>query len=388
MTFLWLCRQPPYPPLRGGDVEYSRELIHSLARHTPTQGLAFAEDGVEPPADAPLPWVTVPYKKKSKIASLASPLPDVAFRFQQQRYLDRAIEMARDADAIFVDFIGMAWLVKPLHDALKAGRGHAPIIMVTHNHEYAMRREHARASPFPMRLALTLDAEKAGRLERSANRIADGISAITPEDAAVLTRDCKTPVEVILPGYDGPRRPTRRIDAATPRVACILGGRRSTHKVAVLEHSLAALARHGADRAVTVEIGGDGDLDHIARQYPDIVFKGFVEDLVSYSNGIRLGLIPDDIGGGFKIRVLSHVFLRMPILGLHSAMAGTGLRSGEHFVGVDTLDELAERLPTLMDDVETLDAMQNAAYAYCEARYDWADRGATLAAFAQKLMDR
>jgi len=37
MTFLWLCRQPPYPPLRGGDVEYSRELIHSLARHTPTR---------------------------------------------------------------------------------------------------------------------------------------------------------------------------------------------------------------------------------------------------------------------------------------------------------------------------------------------------------------
>jgi hypothetical protein len=52
---LWMTRCPAYPPLREGDMDYSRALIQSLATLTPVRGVAFRAE------DAPRPSVLVGY---------------------------------------------------------------------------------------------------------------------------------------------------------------------------------------------------------------------------------------------------------------------------------------------------------------------------------------
>jgi len=96
-------------------------------------------------------------------------------------------------------------------------------------------------------------------------------------------------------------------------------------------------------------------------------------------------LIPDDLGGGFKMRVLTLSALRVPILGLRAAMVGTTFIPGVHYHEVETLEEMADALPALVDDLPKLNAMQEAAYAHCRTCFNWSARGQLLASFAQGL---
>ncbi len=387
MTYLWLTRWAPYPPILGGDIDYSRELLHSLADCAPVHGLVFASPNLAPPARPNVSWSFVDFKTPPRLLSLLSPLPNVAFRHDSRAYLEAAMAAAKGADAILVDFIGMFWVVEPLIQRL--GPGHPPVLVVDHNHEHNVRLQMVEAERAPvMKAALALDTWKAGRLEHKANRLADGLVANTEADRLSFAKILDTPGVVVMPGYRGGRSPPRVVCAEIPRRICVLGGHQAHHKRMVLERMLAALQRHNIQASCQVDIVGPGDNESLSRRYPDFNFLGYVDDVAAYLQTVRIGLVPDEIGGGFKHRALTHAFHRTPMLAVHKALAGMGFEAGKHFVGVEAVDDIARAIPGLLDDFDTLNAVQTAAYAHCDTAYDWADRGRTLHAFIQQLRAR
>ncbi len=387
MSYLWLTRWAPYPPMLGGDIDYSRELLHSLADCEPVHGLAFASPQVTPPQRANVSWSFVDFQIPPRLASLLSPLPNVAFRHDSRAYLDAAVAAAQGVDAILVDFIGMFWCVEPL--IARLGPGHPPILVIDHNHEHNVRLQMVQAERSPvMKAALFLDTWKAGRLERKANRLADGLVANTEADRQSFARIVDTPGVVVMPAYRGGRSPPRVVDADTPRRICVLGGHQAHHKRMVLERVLDALQRHNVQTCCQIDIVGPGDTEELIKRYPGFNFRGYVEDVAAYLQTVRIGLIPDEIGGGFKHRALTHAFHRTPMLAVYRALAGMGFEAGKHYVGVETVDDIARAIPGLLDDFDRLNAVQTAAYAHCDTAFDWADRGRDLHAFIQTLRAR
>jgi glycosyltransferase involved in cell wall biosynthesis len=386
MAYLWLTRYPPYAPLKGGALDYTRDLVHSLARQAPVDALAYRAPGVLPPPHGDARWTMLPIAAKPRVASVISPLPNVASRNVDAGYLTRATEMAAAAEAVFVDFIAMAWIVEPLTKALAALPGRPPVIMITHNYEAAVRRQMAAGTRSPlMRAALRFDGWKAERLERAANAAADGLTAITSTDREAFARECDTPSITLPPAYDGPIAPDRRITADTPRTMTILGNRSSHHKLMVLERTLAALSAIGLQKTANVDIAGDGDFSGFAERYPGFHYRGYVEDLSAYLADVRLGLVSDDIGGGFKIRAMTYAFLGVPMLALRDAMLGMDFEDGRHFIGVDTLDDLARTAATLIDDTDRLESLRREAYAFAADRFDTSAAGRRLVDFASGL---
>lgn len=388
-NYLWITRFPPYPPLRGGAIDYSRSLIESLAGMGRVTVLAFAPDrDVAMPPSATRTVETMPHRMPPPHRSLLSPLPNVAARNVDAAYLARAVALARGAAAVFVDFIAMAWIVEPLTRAL-AGPEAPPIVMVTHNHEHAVRTQMVRnTARLPMKAMLALDAWKAGRLERRANAAADGVTAITATDRAAFMAAGITRAITLPPAYEGPVRQARTIDTGVPRRATILGNRDSHHKLMVLHRTLHALAAAGTQQELTVDIAGSGDLDRALAAHPGFHARGFVPDLAAYLDTVRLGLMTDDIGGGFKIRAMSYAMLRVPILAVRAAMRGMEFEEGVHYIAVDTLDELAERAKALIDDLDTLNAVQTAAFDFAASRFHPSEPGRRLRAFADTLAGR
>ena len=388
MSYLWLTRWAPYLPLKGGDIDYSRELMKSLAACAPVHGLVFAAPGVTPAPDPGLTWQEVRFNEPPRMASLASRLPNVAFRHESAAYLDAAVEAAKGAEAVFVDFIGLFWLVKPLIRRLDAAMGQRrpPVLVVDHNFEHAIRRQMVVNEHFlPMRALLALDAWKAGQLEREANAIADGLVANTDADAEAFAQIVKTPSVTVTPAYAGRRLPPRVIGAETPARICILGAHEAHHKKMVLDMTLAALTKRGVEKTCIIDVVGAGDSTAFKAKYPGVNFQGFVDDISDYLATVRFGLVPDEIGGGFKHRALMHAFQRTPMLALYKALAGMGFTSGEHYMGVETLDDMAAAIPALLTNFELLNRIQTNAYLHCEHAYDWADRGQTLHGFVQTL---
>lgn len=377
-------------------MDYSRELLLSLSAQAPVHALVYEAKGVFPRTHDAVTWEVLPYRRPSPLRSVFTNLPDVAYRFRSQAYLERAIELASNPgamvdgllDGIVVDFISMAWLVPPLRKALHARGLATPVVMVTHNHEGALRQETARGLAFPKNILMNFDARKAAALEARANAAADGITTIISEDASAFARMCATPSNVLHPGYGGPMMKRDRHAAQIPRTATIIGNRMAVHKIAVLEHALGALSDKGTDTEVQIDIAGGGNFTRLSRQYPNCRFHGFVDDISAHLAGARLGLVPDDLGGGFKMRVLTLAMHRVPILGLNSAMRGTTFTPGKHYIGVDSLAEMAEILPRIIDDCEQLDAIQQAAFDHCRANFSWPDRGERLASFFDELAGR
>ena len=386
MAFLWLTRFPPYPPLRGGAYDYSRDMLHSLADVGPVHGLAYDCPEVRIPETSPVEWTTLPLPNRPRAASVASRLPNVAYRHFDRAYLDQALDMSPRAEAVYVDFIAMAWLVVPLRARLAQVAAPPPVIMITHNHEYAVRRQMIKAARSPLlSAAVALDAWKAGRLERTANAAADGLTAITKCDQATFGSEVNTTCIVVPPAYGGPVTAQRRIDADTPEVITLLGNRNAQHKTMVLARTLKALAARQLDKAARIEVAGAGDLTSFAQRYPGFKYIGYVEDLQRYLSGVRLALLTDDIGGGFKLRAMAYSFLRVPMLALDAAMAGMDFEEGVHFVGAGTLEELADKARMLIRDLPRLNALQEAAFEYAATRFDPAVPGKLLSGFAATL---
>lgn len=380
---LWLLRFPAVPPANGGDSVYSRKLIKSTAAQAEIKLVSFTAEGLNPAEAERARWELVPLKGSSKALSVLSPLPNIAYRYRQAAYLDAAVRHAREADGIVVDHIGLFPMVTELKRAL--GAACPPVIVINHDHAATLRRQMAQAAANPvMRGVLTWDGIKSARLERQANQAADGLTAITTTDVEAFRHDAPgVPTLLLMPGYDGPVVPQRVIGPETPRRLCILGARSSMHKEMVLRLILDAIVASGLHKRVIVDVvGGDTKGDP---KYDGINFLGYVDDLEAYLETTRLGLVPDVIGGGFKLRALTHVFQRVPMLALSAAMRGMTLRDDVDFAAVDDLDAMVVKAEALIDDLPRLNALQSSAFEHCLGRFDWADRGVGIVDFIGEL---
>ncbi|WP_329661862.1 glycosyltransferase [Geminicoccus sp.] len=388
MRYLWLTRVMPYPPHKAGDVNYSRGLIENLAHLADVEVLGLRTAAVQAPVLPGVKWTEMDHALPSQQASVMSSLPNVAHQNVSRAFLAKAGAMAADVQAIVIDNIAMAWCAIPLTRML--GRSRPPVIMVNHNFETAMRPGLRGATSSPaMKAVLAWDGWKAARLERAANRAVDAYTAITPADLDSFRRLAPgKPAQLLMPGYDGPRVAHRIISSGTPRRVSIIGGRGTFYKKMILHNLLQALHTAGIERHVAVDVVGGGleaDLPALRTRFPGFHFTGFVDDLPAYMQTSRLGIVADSIGGGFKIRALNHVFLRLPMLALREALEGMQLRPGIDYVPAVALQELASRLLTVVDDLDLLNATHNAAYARYDQMFDWRDRMRAFHSFVQGL---
>ena len=147
-----------------------------------------------------------------------------------------------------------------------------------------------------------------GRLERRLLERAALVVAITDRDACrFASDDPTTPVLVLTPGYDGPRRTERTIDASTPRRAAIVTSLDWHVKQANLASFVAiadpVLAKAGVQLAVA---GGapESFAAQIRRSSRATTMLGRVDALDELMDETRIGIVAEPLGGGFKLKVL------------------------------------------------------------------------------------
>jgi polysaccharide biosynthesis protein PslH len=107
-------------------------------------------------------------------------------------------------------------------------------------------------------------------------------------------------------------------------------------------------------------------------------FLGFVEELEPIFRCVRIGIIAERTGGGFKLNTLEDIFNRVPIATIRGGIAGLPLTPGLHYLSLAFVRELAQGIAAVIDDIQRLNSLQQAAYEKCESGFDWSDRGRIL----------
>jgi len=387
---LWLAREIPLP-LSTGDKTYTARLAQALVAAGASvtfMGLATSAGSSRSAAEAfedRIEWSIVPGRPNPTVLALASPLPLVAARFGTRDYAHHLKTMlqARDFDVIILDQYAMAGTIELIQRSETNG-ARPLIVYIAHNFETEVSADivHDFRGNLFRKAALHANARKTANAERSLARAADIIVTLTTEDANSLAPLSPLSAKVVLPpGYNGPRAPDRQIVQATPRRVVIVGAYRWTPKQMNLSAFLEAADPILHNAGIGIDVVGDAP--HSLRKAWEArvkatQFYGFVQDLGEFLAARRVGLVLEQTGGGFKLKTLDYIFNRVPIAAIRGSMAGLPLTAGLDYLPFESMLELAQGVAAVIDDLERLNSMQQAAYVKCSAEFDWSDRGRIL----------
>jgi glycosyltransferase involved in cell wall biosynthesis len=351
-------------------------------------GLATSAASSLRPAEAfesRIEWSIVPGRPNPTVLALASPLPLVAARFGTRDYAQHVKAMLRacDFDVVILDHYAMVWAIGCIQRTERNGA--KPLIAyIAHNFETKLAADIARnfRDNLFRKAALHANAWKIANAELSLARGADIIVANTAEDAKSLARLSPLSAKLVVPpAYHGQRTPDRRIVQATPRRVAIVGNYHWTAKQMNLSAFLQAADPILRYAGVGIDIVGDGPDSFRAAWEARVQgtrFHGFVDNLGEFLAARRMGLVVEETGGGFKHKTLDYIFNRVPIAAIRGSMTGLPLTRGLHYLSFESMPELAQGVAAVIDDIERLNSMQQAAYEVCDTAFDWSDRGRTL----------
>jgi glycosyltransferase involved in cell wall biosynthesis len=107
-------------------------------------------------------------------------------------------------------------------------------------------------------------------------------------------------------------------------------------------------------------------------------FHGFVKDVGALFADARIAVVPESIGGGFKLKFLDYFFRRVPVATLSSASAGLPPEIRQQTLSCESLPALIEAIIDNIDEVDDLNRMQEKAYLHSSAQFTWHERAANL----------
>lgn len=390
MRCLWITFADPEPPYNGQFV-YSGGLIRSFADAGAqldvlalSQRSSYRHNGLR---EGRVTWWLGGLRRMPQWSSLGSRLPNIAKRcrtpLMQQLLQERLGE--GHWDTIVFDGLSAVWALDAVVNRYPDPKRRPKIVHVSHNHEESCRRSvlSDEQTGFLKRQALRWDGVKIALTERALVRISDLVTAITPEDRdAYRAQWPDKPIEVLTPGYRGRAVGSRRISERDPRRAVIVGTFDWIAKRINMERFITAADSVFAKKGIQLQIIGSGDPAFIRSMQEKVKatkFTGTVERVESYLDEARVAIVPEQVGGGFKLKVLDYVFNRIPILALNGSAAGVPLKNNESILFFSSHDELANGVMRSIDQLDRLNHLQDAAYSACCDQFDWSSRGQRLA---------
>lgn len=379
---LWLAREMPFP-LDTGDHIYTAFLAKSLAEagvDLTFVGFA-APGGARPPLDWPIRWQHVEGAKSGRLRGLLSTMPVVAATHATPAYRAEVRRLAAEPwDFIVVDQYGMGWTLPLIH----AAPGKPVLVHMSHDHETSVTRSIYQGfeGSALKRFAYWQNHVKTGRMEKLIARNVDLLTTITEHDATLFEAQSPGVRTVTLtPGYAGAPAEDRSLSASTPRHVLMVG---SYHWIAKQENVRRfALAADEAFTANNIELHIVGSMPETLAQElrgrcKSVRLHGFAESLTPHFVGSRMAVVPEEIGGGFKLKFLDFVFNRVPVATLTKAAEGVPKDVVDAMLCADDLEGLVATIVDNIDRLDKLDRLQRRAHDVAKTAFDWPRRGTTM----------
>lgn len=383
MRCLWIARYIPYPLDEGAKV-YSANLAQSLADSGVTvRFMGFGDAGAVPHAATNVDWLAVPGKKRSKtIASLrAWPIAAAIDATKAYRALLEA-QLREPWDAIVLDSYATGWALDDCLAYRNKWQACQPILVhVSHNHEellWDLMARQARGSALKQ-FALRRNATKVGALERRIVRNIDLLTTITDEDRLSLGAGFDQKCSLVLtPGYTGRIASARCITAATPRRVIIMGSFQWVVKQENLVRFVEAADPIFKQHEIELDVVGEVPqplLSTLRSRCRATHFHGFVSDVAPLLMRARIAVVPESIGGGFKLKFLDYIFGRVPVATVSQAVAGLSAELQQSMLSNSDPAGLIQNIISHIDRFDALNRMQERAFAIGESQFNWSLRG-------------
>jgi glycosyltransferase involved in cell wall biosynthesis len=380
-----LAPRVPYPADHGAALR-NLPLLQWLGRRHAVSLFAFGdpacEDGrralagyTERVEIAPAPSRS----RRDRARAAVSGEPDLARRLWSPPLVEALrAEMKRFSfDLVQIEGLEMFELWKA---AAVGGPGRRPItIYDAHNAEYALQHRawegSRRRGDWASALYSLVQARRLRRYEGACCRAADAVIAVSPEDAASL-RPLAAPTRVtVIPNGIDPtyyRTSARSSDGATVLFLGKMDYRPNVDAVTWLASEIWPVVRAALPRARLAIVGRDPTpvVQGLAA-VPGVKVIGAVPDERPWFERSDLLVVPMQMGGGVRLKVLQALAMGVPIVATGFGVSGVGARDGEHYLRGDTAPALAQRIVQALGDPDLRQRLALAGRALVCSQFDW-----------------
>jgi len=373
-----ISRFVPWPSDTGALI-YSAMVANLVAEFADETVMVAASN---PFGNAPIPEGVKarvgPARKTSAIGYLTSGLPFASQPFRTPALRQRAREELTGADLVVLDHIGACWA---LDLALAAGTGGARLVYSAQNVESDTRRTMVDAGGLRAAFA-RFDAHRLEVAERRLLRDADVVLCVSSNDRDRFREmGANADLAVVNPVHTSPAHFVG-INRDTPRRVVLIGSFHWRAKQQNLVSFLKARTAVSSGASIAVRVVGSMPEPFrlkIIESFPDIDITGPVHRIEDHLDGCRIGVIPEEEGGGFKLKALDYAYAGLPIFGLENAMRGLPLREGASMRAFTTMEGLWEGIIAHIGDLPMLEALRSRALETFEAGANMQNLRATFA---------
>lgn len=336
-----------------------------------------ADSGV---AASVLPYISrvtkVPFRAKSPCRAFFSFRPGMTTNRFSRKYIRtaRTILAQQDSfDAILVNHFKMAYLI----EEIKTHLDNTTTLLLTHNAEALLNRTvYRNQRNIVKKLAFYLDYVKMKRYEPRYMRQYDTVTAICQDDYKYLTGEYGLRnVEILIPGIDLSKYQADFPDPARDKAAIVCGSfiwePKKLNLLYLLDCEKFRLLR---ENDITLFVVGQADpslVRHVNSAYPGVKMTGWVPDVREYYKGCSIALIPELMGGGFKLKLLEAAALKKAIVGYANAVTAPGFEQGTHYLEVADFNDLVEKTVWLMGSPPEIERLSRNAYDLLQRKYNW-----------------
>lgn len=120
-------------------------------------------------------------------------------------------------------------------------------------------------------------------------------------------------------------------------------------KLLLAAKNIDAFEKHNMDLMV-VGRAFKKDVDYVNSHFPGIMMTGLVDSVLPFYEKARIAIVPELIGGGFKLKIAEAVQYHKPIVAIKGSVTDKMMIPGIHFIEAATFEELIDKAIQLMEN--------------------------------------
>lgn len=309
----------------------------------------------------------VPFKYKNILQIGLSLYPAMIANRKTPQMISTVQKLLKEEhfDAIVVNHPRLEYLIEYIKDF--KGRK----LFISHNVEHKVSQSTYKYSKnIGIKIAYYFDYIKTRYWEKRFLRQYDAVSAICDVDCSVFQKFLqKKDVFLLPPIVECNTIPNNWHPSATNKLI-VCGSFTWTPKTINLQKllntpSIFEIAKNGCElmiigRAPKAEIEKGNTIK-------GVFVSGEVDSVTPYYSKATVALIPELVGGGFKLKIAEAVQHNLPIVAIKGAVTDLEMKNGVHYIEVNTFDDLLLVGLKLMKDMSKREELvRNANYLFRE----------------------
>lgn len=354
-----------------GDSIYTANLVDALYSMACEVDVVYYgsnqdEGKLTKPSDLFVRRFCVPFSKKSFLAFVFSLMPSVhvnRYSIEYMAVLMDAVEMF-EYDFVFVNHFKMAFVIPLIKSKLSK---RTRLVYVAHNVEYLLNLNLSRCGSIFSKLVYLVEAIKTRSKEHAYLNMCDAVTAISENDADAL-RDLyllsnvhiMRPVMQYLDHSDSSERSWSNVIIAGsfqwfPKLLNLKNFLAATNFNKLIKSGIKVFVVGRADEKVVSEVNA---------AYHNVQMTGGVASLLPYYSQARIAVVPEKLGGGFKLKVAEAALNKTLIVSIVGAITRCGFVPGKHYIECPTYESMVDVLLELQSPDRQREANQMIRESY------------------------